>query len=365
MEKRNEDKIINTEAEIKKYIREKKKSGVYFIYGKESYLNDFYADKLVKSVVDPSLLSFNYYKFNGDEMTFDMLYDACETLPIMSEKKCILIKDFPFLKTKKDDMEQYKKYLPTVPDTAVVIFLMSAIEVDLKDNKTKLKWESVIDYFENNENGTVFFLPRRKADDMVKMIVSGAQKRGFSISQETAKYFLQVVESDLNTIQRELDKLCAYSYGKEITKEAVDAVAVKSVEATVFDIIDAILSGETDRAFAILSKVLSINKNNKEVHPLVLGAMATIFVDMYRVKVAKAAHKNRADYLAVFASYKDMTFRLNNAAQMERMLSDECLKECIEAFVDADIKIKTFSMDNDLILEELLSKLIDIIGVRR
>lgn len=75
---------------------------VYLFYGEEEYLID-YTMKTVKDIfIDESFEPLNYVVLDGKEIDFETIINACETLPFMSEKKIVIIKDFPLFKSKKD-----------------------------------------------------------------------------------------------------------------------------------------------------------------------------------------------------------------------------------------------------------------------
>ena len=165
----------------------------------------------------------------------------------------------------------------------------------------------------------------------------------------------------MTVLLNEFDKLCAFSGGKEITREMIDTISIKSVEASVFDLTTAINTGKNDRAFEILSELIK----NKTEPTIIIGTLAFGYVDIYRAKIAAANRMNTRDVVNAFASYKGKTFRLDKAASSARNLTIEQIKELINAVSEADIKIKSFSVDNNVILVELLAKLLYIAGGRR
>ena len=69
-----------------------------------------------------------------------------------------------------------------------------------------------------------------------------------------------------------------------------------------------------------------------------------------------------SEYLRSFANYKNKSFRLEKAAKNARKLSMKQIKELLKAVSEADIRIKSFSVDNTVILEELVAKLLYIAG---
>lgn len=347
---------INDEANIKKHIKDGNLSSLYFVYGDESYLASFYANSLASSITDTSGMSFNYYYFDSETVNFDSVYEAAETLPVMSDRVCIFIKDFPFLKTNADELKQYTEYFERIPDTTTIIFLMANTEVDVKQNQ---KWKNILDTF--NKNGVIFCLSKRTDSQVADLLVRSAGKRNTSISRETAEYFISIVGNEMTVLLNEFDKLCAFSGGKEISREMIDEISIKSVEASVFDLTTAINTGKNDRAFEILSELIK----NKTEATIIIGTLAFGYVDIYRAKIAAANRMNTRDVVNAFGSYKGKTFRIDKAASSARNLTIEQTKELISAVSEADIKIKSFSVDNNVILEELLAKLLYIAGGKR
>ncbi len=347
---------FNDESAIKKHIKDGRLSSLYLVYGDESYLASFYANSLASSITDTSGMSFNYYYFDSETVNFDSVYEAAETLPVMSDRVCVFIKDFPFLKTPADEMKMYTEYFEKVPDTTTIIFLLANTQVDVKQNQ---KWKTVLDTF--NKNGVIFCLSKRTDSQVADLLVRSAGKRNAAISRETAEYFISIVGNEMTVLLNEFDKLCAFSGGKEISREMIDEISIKSVEASVFDLTAAINTGKNDRAFEILSELIK----NKTEPTLIIGTLAFGYVDIYRAKIASQNRMSNRDIADAFGSYKGKTFRLDKASSFTRNLTTEQIKELIGAITEADIQIKSFSKDNTIILEELLAKLLYIAGGKR
>ncbi len=347
---------ITDEISIKKHISAGASSSLYLVYGDESYLASFYANNLASSVADTSGMSFDYYYFDSETIDFQSFYEAAESIPIMSDKVCIFVKDFPFLKLSADEMKQYTEYFSTLPPSTIAIFLLANIEVDVKQNQ---KWKTVLDAFDRN--GVIFCLSKRTESQVADLLVRSASKRNSSISRETAEYFISTVGNEMTVLLNEFDKLCAFSGGKEITREMIDEISTRSVEASVFDLTTAINSGRSDRAYEILSELIK----NKTEATLIIGTLAFGYVDIYRAKVAAENRINNRDVVNAFASYKGKTFRIDKAANAARNLSLQQTKKLLGAVSEADIKIKSFSVDNKIVLEELLAKLLYIAGGKR
>ena len=68
--------------------------------------------------------------------------------------------------------------------------------------------------------GDAVELNTRTQSDLVKMLVSGAKKRGAALQTDQARYLISVVGTDMQTLLHELDKLSAFCKDGEATPAA-------------------------------------------------------------------------------------------------------------------------------------------------
>lgn len=88
-----------TEAELKNHLKEAVPARLYLLYGKEPYLTTHYTDQIVRLAMgkdaesDP-LGQFNLQRFDGQDSSFDAIEEAAQALPLMAERKCVVVRDF-------------------------------------------------------------------------------------------------------------------------------------------------------------------------------------------------------------------------------------------------------------------------------
>lgn len=338
--------ILTGEDALKKHIKQNTPARLYFIYGDEDYLKSNYSLLLASKITDTSGSGFNFYQFNS-EMTFDMFYEACESLPMMADRICVFVKDLPLNKLTDAEIKDYEKLLSNLPETTTVIFSMVTVPVD----KNTVKWKNIIDMF--SKYGVCAELSKRNMQSMIKMLVSRAEQAGCSISPQNAQYLINAVGDDLNRLLGEFDKLCAYASKREITADMIDKVAVRSVEASVFNIAKAINSSDGDKAYKLLSELLK----QKTDPTLIVGVLAGEYADLYRMKMSDKYGGSLREISTEF-SYKNKEFRLKNASRLCKNYSEKRIKKIMETIADTDIKIKTSGADKTMILEELIAKLL-------
>ena len=345
--------ILNGEDALKNHIKQNTPARLYFIYGDEDYLKSNYSNLLASKITDTSGAGFNFYQFNS-EMTFDMFYEACESLPMMADRICVFVKDMPLNKLTDAELKDYEKLLSNLPETTTVIFSMITVPVD----KNTAKWKNIIDMF--SKYGVCAELSKRNMQSMIKMLVSRAGQAGCSISPQNAQYLINAAGDDLNRLLGEFDKLCAYASKREITAEMIDEVAVRSVEASVFDIAKAINSSDGDKAYRLLGALLK----QKTEPTLIVGVLAGEYADLYRMKIADKYGGSLKEISTAYA-YKNREFRLKNASRLCKSYSEKRIKKVMEEIADADIKIKTSGAGKAMILDELIAKLLILMGKTR
>ncbi|MGN1329231.1 MAG: DNA polymerase III subunit delta [Eubacterium sp.] len=334
------------EQQLRKQIKENLFENAYLIYGEESYLKEYYVSQIREKIVDKTFESFNYHFFDGKDISLDEILKDAQMLPMMSEYNLVVARDYPVDKA-QSDIKLLEEYLSDCPDTTVFILWFDALEPDVKSAKFK----KLIKSFDSA--GAVVNMQKRSENDVAKLLVSGAKKRGAVLSVDNAKYLISVSGNDMKNLLNELDKLSYFVKGGEITKEVIDNMATKCLQARIYDLSKCVVSGNSDKAYEVLDTLFAM----KEEPVIILSAISSVYVDMYRVKCAKAAGFSYDD-VAKHYNYRGREFALRNASRDCASLSVKQLTASLDAITNADIKMKSTAVDKKLLIEELIVKLI-------
>jgi len=336
---------ILIETELKAKIKSGNVTGLYLIYGSENYLKFHYVEQLRKQAVAPDFEAFNFHSFEGKETSLDEIHEAAEAVPLMSPSSCVLVKDFPLESLDDIQTGKFTELVSDVSPSCALIFLRTAEEPPPK----KKGWNSI--YALCKQYGAVVELNQKGAADLRRVVTAGVKKRGCALEPAVADYFIACVGTDLNLLLNETDKLCAYAPNRTITRTDIDRIITKSLEANAFDITKALLSGRPDKALSLLDILLA-----QKAEPLMLlGAVNSSFIDMYRVRVATAAGKT-ADYIAELFAYRS-AYRLRYAAKDAAGIPLERLRACLELLHKADERLKSSSSAKRLVLEQTFVEL--------
>lgn len=335
------------ETEFKNQIKTGEFANVYLIYGDEPYLKSFYVSQLMEKAVKPDFAAFNLHIFDSSDIDLKQAADCAETLPMMDERVCVVIKDLNLSGLNAGQNEILEQMITDVAESTVLLFWLQNVEVDLKRND---KWKKVIQLFE--KNGTVVVLNRRTNAQIVKMLVTGAKKRNKVLSEQLAGYLISLVGDDLNALLNEMEKLCFYCKTETVAKEDIDSIVTKSVEASVFDLAGYIVNSNADMALKTLSALFA----NKTDPVNISAALISAYVDMYRAKVFVTSGFQAAQ-AAKYYNYRNREFRLKYALRDASKIDLRQLRVCLDVLSDTDIKLKSTSADKKILLEETIVKL--------
>lgn len=342
--------LIN-EDRLKAVIKSGAHIPCFIITGDDGYLKKMYVDKIAGAVADKNDL-FNYSRFNSDCDLQDV-YDSAVQLPVMADRKCNILCDYDFEHCAKSDFDRLCLLAEDNNDTAVLIIWFDALQFDVKKSARFKKLVAAAE----KSGGIAAEINHRKTPELIKMLSDGAAKRGCRLDSATARYIVESVGDDINTLVCELEKLCFYNPGGIITKQTAELVCAKTVDASVYNLSKSILSLNADSALKLLDDLFFM-----KIEPItVLYSVSSAYVDMYRVFLCKAAGKTLKDAAEIFG-YKGREFVLERAAANLSKLDKKRFSLSFDALVKCDNVLKSFGTDPRAALEQLIVRLIYIIS---
>lgn len=322
---------------------------MYFLYGQEKYFSSQAVIQIRKAVVEESFAGFNLNKISGDKLNLSEFEDMTDALPMMADKRCIIIKDLDLEKLVKADFDKFLEIVKNISPTTVFVLYQDLIPVDFKKSSKYKKLGELI-----AKNGVVCDFALKDKSTLKRMLCARAQKAYVELDMKTAELLIDRCSSSYMLLINELDKLISYVGEGEITKAHIEECSIKSIDASAFDLAKGVLSGNFNRAYLLLDELLYLRQEPVAI----LSALAMAFADIYRAKCGVAASKS-VDELTVDFNYpKNRQFAIKNAIRDVRSFSMEQIRRCINALYDADILLKSSKLENRLILEQMLGKML-------
>ncbi len=336
------------EDELRSDIKNRSFAPVYLIYGDDSYLKNYYKDTLAKKASDGDPF-FNLQKFEGDT-DLQEVFDAVNQFPMMAERKSVVLADFDF---SKGNFDRFLDLISNANESCVLILCYDAVPFDAKKGNKEKKLISTVE----KNGGKCAELNHRSISSLVKMLSDGAKKRGCVFGDMACRYLIEIVGNDLSTLKNELEKLCAYVGSGDISKEIVEQIAVKSVDASVYDYVKQILAGDISGALVQLDDMFFMR-----IEPMIiLSVTASSYIDIYRAYTANIKGVTRPDIATDFKYPQNKLFLIDRAQQNLRKFNSTKLRLSLECIAEADKSLKSFGFDARNVLEQLTVKLVYIL----
>lgn len=330
-------------------VKENKLEPSYLFTGEEEYLMNELIMLLKNNYIDESFETLNFSIIDGKDKDIDDLINACETLPFMSSKKIVILKDVAGFFEEEDlgYKGDFYKYLDNLDDFLCLVLL---------DNTVSLKKTTkVYRYF--NKNNRVVEFPKLKGKELNLWIENILKKHNLKMSFSNINYFIQQssylsrnLSYTLYDLENELLKVISYSREKEIGKEIIDLVLTKSVDSNIFDLLGAINDGDIDRALRIFREIYFTNEPIPKI--LVMITRQVRLMLSYKLYREKGYTEGEIqDKLGI------KSFEFNKISRESRKFNTKKLEYSLEEILLVDKSTKTTSGDESLAMEILIVKL--------
>lgn len=307
---------------------------VYLLYGTEDYLKRQYRDKLKHALVEPDD-TMNFSAYEGKDINPKELIDLSETLPFFKEKRMILVENSGFFKNSCDDLAEY---MSQVPESTCFVFVEEEV-----DKRSKL-------FKAASRAGSAVEFETPKEDMLIRWILGRIQREGKKITQSVMQLFLSKTGSDMENIDKELEKLICYTLDKtEISAADVEAICTGQTENKIFEMIDAISAKNQKKALDLYYDLLAL----KEVPMRILFLIARQFQNLLLIK-SMSAKGYPAVSIAKTAGMP--SFAVQKNLRQAGAFKINQLKEAIEDCGQAEEDVKTGRMADQLAVELLIVK---------
>ena len=183
----------------------------------------------------------NLTAFSGEELkdNADALFTALTSYPFLSDKRIVAVREYYPTAT---ELKALKSYSQNPLETTILVVM------NREKSEQFLKLDGVC--FVDCSKGDYTLLS--------SIIEKETKSAGVTITKPAVNRLIDACLSDMTKINSELSKLIAYAgEGREITEDDVFALSVKDEEYKLYEVVDLISRRDKDRAFKILSDMLS------------------------------------------------------------------------------------------------------------
>ncbi|MBQ8506971.1 MAG: DNA polymerase III subunit delta [Clostridia bacterium] len=326
-----------------KSVKEGRFESVYLFTGPEELTKREALAALRRAILPAGLEQLNDATLEG--VSAQAIIDAAETLPVMCERRIVMVRNWaPLLpgkaKNEEADVERMLEWLKNPPESCIVVFFMSVETDGRKKLPSALK----------KLPGYVEFAHLSGAP-LQKWCAQQLKPLGKKISADAVNEMTMMVGQDLTRISGELKKLAAYTEdAPEITASDIRAVVSPSPEYSVFMILDHLLEGRITEATQVVNSTLQTEPSVIRIISL-LGNQLRIDAHM------KFALEARNPLPEVLKALNVSEYRARHIQRQIRSIPAEALKERYLACVEADYAIKSGRLKDRAALDALMLRL--------
>lgn len=341
------------EKQLWNSIKNKDIGCLYLFYGPEEYLKRNYTEQIEKALLSEEFALMNKVVLEG-KITPAAIIDNCETLPLFSDRRIVVVKNSGLFKGGKKAKEkgtntgnrasgsakrkgdELADFLSAVPKHVCLIFLETEID-------KRVKYVDLV-----KTNGLIVEFDYRKSDELTKWVMRRVAELGYETDPQTAAMIVEYCEISMDDILNEIIKLCSYAGDRRrITGSDVEKVCIKSVKSRVFDLTDAIGAKQTAKALMLLNDMEVL----KEPMPKVMYMISRQFRQLVQVKLMLRDGASQAEIASYFKLYPFIAGKLIKQA---KSFSQEKLEQAVSTGLELDLAIKTGRLDNKTAVELMI-----------
>jgi DNA polymerase-3 subunit delta len=330
----------------------------YIIHGPDNYSVHQELGKIKQGLGDQVLLSTNTSILDGRQLSLNELTDICSAIPLFSPFRLVIVegllekfdigttmygqsKHISKVSSGLKDWESLSGYIGNIPQTTILVFIYN-IEIKNAGKNPLFKLLSPI--------GKLISCPQPERKNIEELVKRKIDTFGGKITPSAIRLLVEHIGGDLWAIHNSVDMLINYSSGATITDNEVMKLTSFAKEASVFDLIDAIINKKIERAQRYLHNLILEGATSFYILAMIARQIRLIV----RAKDINPA-LNRPQIMSNLGITKE--FALDKTLTQAKHYTFDNLREAYCRVLDADIAIKTGRYDGDLAIELLVMDL--------
>jgi DNA polymerase-3 subunit delta len=334
-------------------LKEGKLKNVILLTGKEEYLIQWAGDWICRSFIHPAAKAVDCTVLDGENTELSQVMEACETFPMLSDRRVIWVKSFsPLQKAKglrEADAELLLQYLKNPNDRAILMFSSSEIDGRSKVVKALKKEGSYYSFDELSENELMSFAHKR------------FQKAGMKISRPDMRFLIQSTgyfnkESGYHLYQFEndLQKIIAHAENGCVRREDIETMVSGDGDTFIFNLLDGISGNDKKTAFRILHNKLTENSNEAGS---IVGAIVSQVELMLEIREF-LEHRGGRVSASQISKYTGINeYRIKKAMNYARRYSLNKLQEMLMGIYEVNMNIVSGLLDARTALEMYIARI--------
>lgn len=314
---------------------------VLLFEGEEEYLKRAALQALRNQFLPPGLEELNESLLDAADT--DAIIAAAETMPFMADRRLVILRDHPALTGRAEADEALIEYLSRVPSTSLLLFYCT----QKPDGRKKL-YSAV-----KKLNGIVTFSPLRDRE-LTSFVTEAFHSLGKECDERTAEYLIFISGSDATQLMQEIHKIASHDpLSSSIHPDEVRDLATPTVESTVFQMVDAVVSNQQNLALTLLRDQLRSGQDRVYI----LAMLLRQFRLMQHIKILQYEKRSREQ---IRAALNVPSFAAEQYSRQAAAYTGGQVKQAVRLCFDTEYAIKSGRLNAEGALEAVILKLLNL-----
>jgi DNA polymerase III subunit delta len=332
---------------------------LYILWGEDAFSQEEKLREIKAGLGDASMLATNLHYLQGEKLSVQELGGIGQAMPFLSPRRVIIIKGLlqrfesrersaPARKNGQEsagELGEMAACLKGLPESTIV----ALVDTPEEPRKNPLKNNPLYKLLADQAD-TIYF-PALNPRQLFQWVQDRAAARGGSISRQASDVLLELVGSDLFTLNNEIEKLTTFATGRMIEEKDVHSLVAAAQERNVFNLVDAMMDNQAGRAEQILEDLLKHGQTAQAI----IGALARQVQSLLIIREMKAQRRPSAEIQSRTGIISPYAFSKVSARAAKFNLAK--LKEIYRKLLEADLSIKTGKTEGDLAMVTLVAEL--------
>ena len=255
---------------------------------------------------------YDVSRFDSENFSADALIESCEQVSFFAQNRLVVVSNLA--NVSEADKKKLTSYVAQINPMCTLVFV------------------------DNLQKGTFDFLKIEKVNlvlnelELKDFAIKTFKQRGKTISSQTATELVACCNKDVNKLNLEIEKLCAYlGERQEVVTEDIKLLVPQSEEVVVFELTTALGQKNASKSLSILYKLMgTVEQNNK-----LFALMSTTFQRMFFSTASKGLTNSQ-----IAQKFNVKEFAISKAKDLAKNFTIGALKDIVYQFCEVEFMIK-------------------------
>ena len=316
---------------------------LYLFFGDEYFLIRETVDYIKKSFLCNEFDDINYSNIEGKETSLEDLIYSSKTMPLFSNKRLIVVKDFLKLMNTKKEEELFLQFIQGLPDHLCLILVSPKI-----DKRTKI-------YKSITKNGEAIEFKTFKGNLLIRWIKQRFSVAGKKIDKEAAAFLASNFDRGLEELNSEINKVITYSGSKQTIEQSdILPIVRTTLENNIFLLMDAICQKDSPKALSILNDIIKEGEAPLWILFMIIRQLRLIYRSFLLLQQG-------FNFNEIHKTLKVHPYALKKAIEQSNNFNIIKLNKALDLALDTDLKIKRGDMEPKIAVETLVTTISSIL----